>query len=271
MSQKILKLQIRLLFTSLFLSLAPFAHGAAAELKDISINGGLQDGKARLVIEALLSGLSGDRERVIFTTTLQHSMQVSREAIRHSINATLDILQGDAKELPLTITGDGEITKVTGDGLLDWSVRQETGGGRTLVLRPRKADKPITQLVVTILAEREYKSWTKTVTPLSLAPNPPTLGNGFVKVEFAPELDVQATNVTGLVPIEPKFLPQGFRPETKADEPEPLAFRFHGAAYTLPLQVNVSDPEARRVVLREFKLQGRLSDTSAAFTLSAIA
>ncbi|HXJ73791.1 MAG TPA: hypothetical protein VNM37_13110, partial [Candidatus Dormibacteraeota bacterium] len=172
---------------------------------------------------------------------------------------------------PLTITGEGEITKVTGDGLLDWSVRQEPGGGRSLVLRPRKSDKPITQLVVNISAEHEYKTWGRSVTPLSLAPAQPALGNGFVKVEFVPELDVQTTNVTGLVPIDPKFLPPGLKVEPKPDEPEPLAFRFHGSAYALPLRVTISDPEARRVVVRDFKLEGKLSDTAAAFTLTAIA
>src|SRR5262245_3897197 len=187
-----------LLFFGLLLSLAPVAHSAAAEVKDISVNGGIQDGKARLVIEALLSGLSADRERLLFATTVQHSMVVARESISHSILLTLDILQGDPKELPLTITDESEITKVSGAGMLDWSVLQEAGVGRTWIPRPRKSDKPdkpITQLTVTVLAEREYKAWGKSVTPLGLAPVPATLGNGFVKVEFAPELDVQPANV----------------------------------------------------------------------------
>ena len=73
----------------------------------------------------------------------------------HAVNATFDILQGTPKELTLTLTGEGEIKSVMGEQLQDWSVRQETNGFRTLVLRPRKGAKPLTQLGVNIIAERE--------------------------------------------------------------------------------------------------------------------
>jgi hypothetical protein len=254
------------------LALAASGHAATTELKDLSINGGLEDGKARLVIEAQLKGLTGaDRERLLFATALQHLIHVGRDNLRHTIHATFDILQGEPKELPLTLNGPGEITKVTGDNLQDWSVRQESGGARTLVLRPRKTDKPLTQLSVVITAEREEKTWSNPVTPLTLTPAQPSLGNGFVKIEFEPELEVRAVEPSGMVPIEPKFLPEPLRRELKSDEPEPLAFRFHGSAYSLPLRVSVADPETRRIVLRDFKLQGQMGPDSARFVLTAVA
>ena len=247
------------------------SYSAQTELKDLSINGGVQDGKARLVIEAQLQGLTGDKDKVLFSTTLQHVWQIAHEKHTHTIAATLDVLQGEPKEFPLTITGPGEIKKVTGENLQDWSVRQETGGARTLVLRPRKTDKPLTQLVVSIVAERELRTWTNPVQPLAFAPPQAALLSGYLKVEVAPELSAQQTNSTGLVPIEPKFLPETLRDESKLDEGEPLAFRFHGAAYALPLSITLADPEARRVVLRDFQLRGQLNDRTAAFTLSATA
>lgn len=247
------------------------AADTKAELKELSINGGVQDGKARLVIEANLSGLPADKDKLLFATALQHSMNVARDKFTHAIAATIDILQGEPKEFAFTLTGDGEVRTVTGAQLQDWSIRQETNGTRTLVLRPIKGDKPLTQLVVNIVAEREFKSWSNPVKPLTLAPAQPALFNGYVKVEFTPEFDVQPTNSTGLVPIEPKILPEALRGEAKPDEPEPLAFRFHGSGYALPLRITLADPEARRVVLRDFQLTGRLADTTAAFTLTATA
>ncbi len=244
---------------------------AQAELKDLSINGGIQDGKARIVIDANLTGLPGDKDKLLFATALQHSLQITREKHTHTINATFDILQGEPKELPLTLTGDGDIKKVTGENLLDWSVRQETNGTRALILRPRKTDKPLTQLAVSIVAERELRTWSNPVQPLALVPAQPALFSGYLKVEIAPELEAQPTNSAGLVPIEIKFLPESLRPTVKPDEAEPLAFRFHGSAYALPLIVTLADPEARRVVLRDFKLDGQLADESAAFTLTAMA
>jgi len=247
------------------------AASNTAELKNLSINGGVEDGKAHLVIEALLNRLPSDQNKAIFATALEHSIKITPEKLTDSILATLDILDGEPKELPLTITGEGEIRQVTGEGLLDWSVRQETNGLRALVLRPRKTDKPLTRLTVSIVAERELKDWSNPLTPLTLTPAQTALFSGYLKVESAPELQVQPVQISGLIPIEPKFLPESLRGGANAFEPEALAFRFQGAAYSLPLRISFADPEAHRVVLRNCRLTGQLSAQTATFTLSAIA
>jgi len=41
------------------------AASTTAELKNLSVNGGVEDGKARLVIEALLNRLPGDQDKLI--------------------------------------------------------------------------------------------------------------------------------------------------------------------------------------------------------------
>ncbi len=251
-------------------SLSP-ATAAQAELKNLALTGGVEDGKARLVIEAILSGLPGDQVKLLFATSLLHSLQISREKHTHTVMATFDILQGEPKELTLTLTGEGDVKKVAGKNLLDWSVRQETDATRTLVLRPIKSEKPLTQLAVTILAERDMRTWSNPVQPLAFAPPNAALFNGYLKIETVAELDAQPVNPFGLVPIEAKFLPESMRAETKPEETEILSFRFHGSAYALPLNVTLADPEARRVVLRDFQLHGQLADQSAAFTMTALA
>src|SRR5262249_48051133 len=228
-----LLLVLTLLFSARVLS----TRAAQAELKDVSINGGIQDGKARLVIDANLTG-TDDKARLLFATALQHVMRLTRDKLEHNITVTIDILQGEPKELPFTLAGDGEIKSVTGAALQDWSIRQESNNVRVLILRPRKlekADKPLTQLVVTLVAERDLRSWSNPLNPVTLAPAQPALFNGYVKVESTGELDAQPSNPTGLVPIEAKFLPESMRPDGKADVPEPLAYRFQGSAYMLPL------------------------------------
>lgn len=261
---------------SVLLSLAGFASAARgaetkAELKDLSINGGWQDGKARLVIEALLDRLPGDKDKLITATALQHSIQISGEKLSHSITARIEILQGDPKEVPLMIVGEGEIRQVKGEALQDWSVRQETNETRTLVLRPRKGQQPLEQLQVHILAEQSLKAVPASVVPLALRPAQAAFYSGYVKVAASPELDVQAGETTGLVPIEIKFLPSELRSDSQEDQPEPLAFRFQGAPYSVPLEIRAADPELRAVVLRDFKLSGQVSDETVAFTLTATA
>jgi hypothetical protein len=261
-----------LMFLVFMMALMPLvAFAAQAEVKDVTINGGVQDGKARIVIEGQFGPLTGEKEKLLFATTLQHTLFIARDKHTSTIQATFDILQGEAKEVPLVISGPGEIKQVTGEHLLDWSVRQEANGARVLVLRPRKTDKALTQLVVTITAERTTQVLGTGLPILTLMPPQAALVNGYLKVETAPELDAQPVNVTGLVPIDVKLLPEALRTEVKPEAAEPMAFRFQGSSYALPLTVTVADPEARRVVLRDFKLDGALNEKTAGFTLTATA
>ncbi len=244
----------------------------AAEIKNPAISGGVADGKLRLTIEGLLNGQPGAKDKLLFTTTLQQSIKATRDKLTNTLALTLDILQGEPKEFPLTISGEGEIKHVTGDALQDWSIRQEPGGGRTLILRPKNTDKePLTRLAVTVVVERDLKTWKTPLIPFTLTPPQPVLFSGFVKIESIPELDLQPDATTGLLPVEAKFLPEAMRAGAKLDEPEPLAFQFHGSAYTLPLKITVADPETRQVVLHDFKLTGSLTDQNAAFVLTATA
>lgn len=263
--------QLALVLLASWFGIAANSTAAEAELKNLKVDGGIEDGKARLVIEALLNAQPGSRDKLIFATTLQHLIKPTKDKITHQLSFTFDILQGNAEELPLTIAGEGEIKQVTGEGLQDWSIRQQADGTKTLILRPKKGDKPITQLNVTVLAERELRAWRNPVPSFTLTPPQPAIFNGFVKVEPSPDLELQADGPTGLFPVEAAYLPAALKVEPKPDEPEPLAFQFHGSAYSLPLKITVGDPEIRQVVLRDFKLTGQLADQNAAFTLTATA
>lgn len=243
----------------------------AAEIKSPSITGGVADGKVRLTIEGNLGGQPDEKDRLIFSTTLHESIRITRDKLTQNSAVTFDILQGEPKEIPLTISGEGEIKQVTGDALLDWSIRQDPSGGRTLILRPKKSDKAPGQISVAVVVERELKTLENEIMPLTLTPPQPALFSGFVKVESTPELSVQAGESGGLLPVAMKFLPDAMRIAANNDAPDPLAFQFHGAPYVLPLRVAPADPEAREVVLRDFKLTGTLSEQTAAFILTATA
>ncbi len=250
-----------------------------AEVKNISVNGGIEEGRARLVIEAALQGLTAaEREKLLYSTTLNQTVQITRDKQIHTVAATFDVLQGEPKEISLTISGEGEIKTVNGELLQDWSVRQETNGVRALVLRPKRIEKKDkndpgfpTQLSITITAERATQFSANPQPLLNFAPPNPALFNGYLKIEVTPELNVIPTNAVGLVPIESKFLPEPMRKETKQDEAPSLAFRFHGSAYSLPVVISAGDPDARRVVLHDFQLSGRFTNQTAEFTLTATA
>lgn len=254
----------------LLLSFLP-ARAATAEIRDLSLNGGLQDGKARLVIEALLAGGGLGADKALFSTATEQAVTVGPDKVSHVVRAKIEVLQGEPAELPFVLGGEGEIRSVTGDGILDWAVRQGSNGVRTLVIRPRQADKAPTGFNLTITADHEVRDWSQPHSLLTLSTTPAVLSSGYLRLDAAPGLDLQPTNAVGLAPVPLKFLPEGLRAEPKPDAPEPLGFRFQGSAYALPLAVTAGDPDSTRVVLRDFALEGQLGGEEAAFTFAATA
>jgi hypothetical protein len=246
-------------------------NAAQVEVKNVSLEGGLREGKARLVIEADLSGFSESREKVIYGIAVQHAIRVSRDRLGHVFRLDADAIQGGLREITLTLSGEGEVREVTGDGLEDWSVRQAVGGSRYLVLRLKRREKGVARFSGRITAETELKDLPTSVNPLTLTSAQPALANGYVRIDADTELEVQVTNPSGVVPVELKFLPEGLGAVEAKGSFEPLAFRFHGTAYRLPLSVSVADPEARGVVLVDSRLIGRFAGESAAFTLTGTA
>ncbi|HVR35004.1 MAG TPA: hypothetical protein VMS21_04055, partial [Methylomirabilota bacterium] len=259
------------LLLAAFCAVTPHAGAATVDVKDLAINGGIEDGKARLVIEAMLAGQTGDRDKLIHSTTLHHHVRATRDRLTHHIAATFDILQGNPRELTLRLQGEGHIREVTGESLESWSIRTGPDGDRNLVIHPRRTDPPLIRLTVTIRADQDI-AIDDTARPLfTLAPTQPALLNGYLRLESAPDLELKPENPSGLIPIETRLLPDNLLIDPPAGTAEPLAFQFHGAPYSLPLRIAVADPEARRVVLRNFKLEGELTNDHAAFTLTATA
>jgi hypothetical protein len=243
-----------------------FAADSTAELRNAAID----DGTARLIFEARLKGFPGDQTNFIFAAAIQHSIHASRGKLSHSIRVGIDVLQGEPKEIALVLTGEGDVKQVTGEHVLDWSVRQQ-GTNRFLVLRAKKAERALTNLVVNVTAETEFNDLPKSITPLTLSSSQPALSHGYVRIDVDPALSIKAVNPSGVTEMELRFLPEELRVAKTNIDAEPLAFRFQGASYSLPLQIATADPESRRVVLSDFRITSQIGDESAAFTLTATA
>ncbi|MCZ7638998.1 MAG: hypothetical protein M5U12_24865 [Verrucomicrobia bacterium] len=242
----------------------------AVEVKRASLQGNLDGDRARLVIEADLGSLGPSRAKAIYGAALEQLIRVSRDRLDHTIGLQVEALEGGLREIVLTLGGTGEVRQVTGDGLEDWSVRQ-AGDRRFLVLRLAKSDTPVKTFAGQVRAETLLTDWPVTVTPLTLTTESATLAHGFVRIASPPEWSVQLANPSGVVPVELPYLPPSLRPADLDTTAEPLALRFHGTAYSIPLALALADPEARQVTLRDFHLTGRLEDQRATFQLRATA
>jgi hypothetical protein len=247
------------------------AAAATAEVRNLSVNGGVEDGKAKLIIEAQLQGRDAAPAKTIFATALQHSIHATLEKLSHAFLLQIDVIQGEPKEIALFLSGEGNLRSVTGDRLQDWSIREEGGGNRFLVLRPKPAESPLTNWLVTVTAETELKDLPQSVKPLTICSKQPGLFQGFARVDAAPALMVTIPTPTGAVPIEARYLPEPLRKQSSLGDSEPLAFRLPGDQYALPMTLTPAAPAARRVALRNVTLIGQLNDNTAAFTFTATA
>ncbi len=246
----------------------------SAELKKASIEARGDADQAHFAIQAEFTGAGEGRTKAIYGATFQHVLQVATAVVKHRVTIRAEALQGGLSEVVVALAGDGDVKQVTGAELEDWSVRQGGAAGRTLVLRVKKTEAPVKTLTVELTAETPRPDPNATLSALTFSLAAPALANGFVVLEPESGLEVQLRNPAGLVPVDAAFLPEALRGRTGGTTNAPsvrLAYRFLGTAYSLPLSVTTADPEARRVVLRDFRLTGQLAEDTAAFTLTAIA
>ncbi len=99
------------------------------------------DGGGRIVVEA--TGVKAEAP-LFFTARAEQALRAGAETVTGEARLALRIVQGRAEVLTLGLAGGGEVTEITGAGLLDWAVRQGVGteaGKRFLDLRPAPAGK----------------------------------------------------------------------------------------------------------------------------------
>ena len=90
--------------------------------------GNIIDDNGSLIIKA-----SGFRPRpvpVFYSARAESSVNVNSAGWNAKSTVTFDVVQGEAKELTLDLIGDGDIIEVSGEGILDWAVRQSTLDGK---------------------------------------------------------------------------------------------------------------------------------------------
>lgn len=244
---------------------------AAMQSTNASVEADVREEHGHFAIQADFKAGEG-REKVIYGATIHHVLHAEPDKLRHTLRLKVDSIQGGLREMVFVLSGDGEIRQVTGQELEDWSVRQASSGVRQLVLHIRKREKgenPVSTFAAEVIAETGVEAQ-KQVTPLGLTLEQPSLANGHIRISADAGLDVKLGAVQGLVPVEPRFLPDP-PPAGSSNSMTLHAFRFLGTAYSIPLEVVPVDPEARRVVLKDFKLAGQLGSDVAAFTLTATA
>ncbi len=242
-----------------------------SESSSASLNTQVGTEEARVVFQADIKGTSASKDLRVYGLTIQQTVQIEPAAARHTATILAKSIHGSLEEVIVKLGGTGTIHQVSGSQLEDWSLRQESSGSRSLVVRLKKSKPALASTTLEIVAEAPLGPSTNAVASLTFTHENPALSSGFVRLDLPTDGDVELPGAVGILPVDTSWLPETVRAGLTNSMRRSLVFRFLGTFYSLPLLVRPLDPEANRVVLKDVRLDGQLSDTEAVFTVTATA
>jgi hypothetical protein len=133
---------------------------------------------------------------LFFSVDASVTSTVGFESITGSHQLNFKIHQGKPELLSLPITGSGDITTVTGEGLRDWAVRTDAEGNRFLELRPTQTDG-IFPAALTVVATTLTKATPGAISLPLPAPGNATGFNLNLQITADPTLDLRITRADG--------------------------------------------------------------------------
>jgi hypothetical protein len=193
---------------------------------------------------------------LFFSATVDQTVRLGLTEITGEARVKIHILQGKPEKLTLGLSGDGEVTDVSGKGLLDWSVRQSLSltpgspGKRLLDLRPLLtaglADPQDLELVVHTRVAKPVIPGSAVV--LLITPGDAAGFAAKIILQTESNTDLRVTSATGLVPL-------GDASATK----EPLQFFATGDG-RIEVKLSARGAALAEAELIGAQLAGKLSD-----------
>ena len=181
---------------------AAVLRAADPEPDGARVSAGLTPEGGRIVVEA--KGVPAPVP-LFFTAAVDESVRLGAAEIAGEMRLRLHVVQGRPEALSLGLSGDGDVTEVSGAGLRDWSVRQASGK-RLLDIRPSLSDGAAgprdLDLVVRTRLQRPAVPGATAV--LIAAPGDAVGFVSNISLVADPDVDLRVTSVTGLVALGDK-------------------------------------------------------------------
>ena len=169
------------------------------------ISAQMAPGDGHLVLEA--HGVV-PKSPLFFSATSENTMRLGADEIIVEIKVAVRVVQGRPEVITLGLNGGGDVVEVKGDGLRDWSVRQD-GGKRFLDLRPPLKDGQPGPQKLNVTVKVKIAKPTGTITLPTLSPGDAVGFASQIKLVPGEAVDVRVTRADGLVPLGPDPKPHG--------------------------------------------------------------
>ena len=135
---------------------------------------------------------------VFFTAGAKATAQVGPRDIKQVIQATVQVIQGEAETLSFGLKGAGQVTKVEGENLRSWAIRQE-GALRFLDLQ---VNEEVTELDVQIEIHSSALKLPADVELTHLAPGESVGFESTVTINYAAGVEGVVTAAEGFAPLD---------------------------------------------------------------------
>lgn len=199
------------LTTFSFLSLLTLMQtigGAQEPDNTASVNTSIgSDGTGTIVVEA-----HGQLRKppVFFTAVTNANVQIGPEYVEQTIEATLKVVQGEAKTLSMGITGPDLVIEVQSEQLRSWSVRQE-GALRFLDLNVNENTTELKAQIRLRSRGLNLKSF-ESIDLTHLTPGSAVGFDSTVGLQYSPGIEGVVTEATGFAPLNAGLSNAGGRP-----------------------------------------------------------
>ena len=178
---------------------------------------------------------------------------VSPGMVRQMTVLDYKVMQGEFRELNLTLEGNGSITRVEGANILGWT--SSVGGGKgTINVKLNQAQKGDYQL--TVHTQAPLGAFPMKIEPVRVLPVDAIRYGGYLRVVSQGAVRLEVLNAPGLAQISPTRFPQTKAlPGLSAKQLEQaFAFRFSGPQFGLEIQADNILPELAVSQLLIYKL-----------------
>jgi len=172
-------------------------------------------------------GVRNNPPPLFFSARANSTITATSKSWTSETQIQFELLQGTPDVFTLKLIGDGEVTAVTGEGILDWSVRR-SGDTRLLDIRPKKGVKALTAKVQSSQDRLELPVELK---PITFGPGKSVGFSSLLTLNADPSVDLRVTKADGLAPAQtPDENSRQWRFQAQGDHELVLKLSRDGAA-----------------------------------------
>ena len=182
--------------------------------------------------------------KLFYAAEMLSQISVSPGLMKQTALFDFKVMQGELMRLVIELAGSGEVTRVSGEGVLAWGIEPgETPATRLLAIQFNRPQKDQCQLQ--IQAQTALGAFPQSVQALRLIPREATRFGGYYRIVNEGAVRLEVARATGLSQVSPEQFPENdtTRAALRSSGTQRFVYKFSGADQVLGIQADQVQPE----------------------------